>query len=124
MKIETVSPEDRQVIQGYGDGGFRVSGTRHEGPLLVFPDHVETWLIEDPARCDTDSLRSVLDAPKGVEILLFGAGIRASWPPNDVRAALRSQSVALEVMDTGAACRTYNVLMAENRLVVAALMPI
>jgi uncharacterized protein len=124
MDITPVIPKTRQVVTGYGDGGFKVNDEFVEGSLLVFPDQAMEWGISDAASITAASLDPVLRAEPSIELLLIGTGktIVPLEPP--VRQLLRSRNIAVEVMDTGAACRTYNVLMSEERRVAAALIAI
>lgn len=127
------APPRRQVIESYGDGRFRISGTVHEGSVLVFPDRTLDWAVGSLAGLGADELFDRL-APlvgacgdpgaAGPTILLVGCGPRAVPIPPQVSARLRAAGLVVEAMDTGAACRTYNVLVTEDRLVVAALVAV
>ena len=121
MDITPLIPADRQIIQAYGNGGFRVNGIVYGEAIIVFPDRTIPWPGPAPT---IDSFAPVLDNPGEVELLLFGAGAKAVLVPSAVRQNLRQAGVILEPMDTGAACRTYNVLLAEGRRVAAALIPV
>ena len=109
----------RQVIERYAASGFRVSGAVYLGPVLVFPDRTDAWA--EPA-FTAEGLAPVL-AHGGVELLLLGCGRRIAPVSAELRTALKAGGIAVEPMDTGAACRTYNVLVAEDRRVAAALLP-
>ncbi|HUZ71686.1 MAG TPA: Mth938-like domain-containing protein [Stellaceae bacterium] len=123
MDITPLVAADRQVIESYGQTGFRVSGVAHEGAILVFPEATQPWAgAASVAALTRESLAAVL-ARGGVEILLVGCGRRMVPFPPALRAALRSAGIVVDTMDTGAACRTYNVLLAEDRRVAAALLP-
>jgi uncharacterized protein len=122
MDVTPIIPADRQVIDSYGRESFRVSGVAHEGAILVFPDATEAWAAHGPDDLTVASLAPVL-AHGDVEILLVGCGRRMAPLARDVRAHLRSAGIVIDVMDTGAACRTYNILLAEGRRVAAALLP-
>ncbi|MEM8588020.1 MAG: Mth938-like domain-containing protein [Pseudomonadota bacterium] len=122
MDITPIIPGDRMIIEGYGPGRFRISGQVHETPVIVFLDEVRTWSAAKAGDIDAESLAQAAD--KGVEVLLIGTGSKMHLLPPDVRRALREQGIGVEVMDTGAACRTFNILMAESRQVAAALLPI
>jgi uncharacterized protein len=113
---------DRQVVQAYGGGGFRISQARHEGGVIVFPDRVMAWPLRAMAELTLDSLAPVRGA--GAELLLIGCGRSMAAIPPALRQAVRAWGVVIDAMDTGAACRTYNVLLAEERRVAAALMPV
>lgn len=122
MEINSVNPRDFMVIQGYGDKGFRVSGDRHDGSILVLPHAVRPWPVLDVATFDPAGLGPL---PADTEVLLIGTGIRAQALSGALLRRWRQEiGVAVEIMDTGAACRTFNVLMAEYRPVAAALLAI
>lgn len=101
------------VVQAYGPAGFRVSGHTHAGAIIVLPDRVITWQAGD---------YTALDALRGdIDVFLLGTGTTLVLPPKDVRLDLKSRGIHAEAMDTGAACRAYNALMADGRRVAAAL---
>lgn len=122
MDISPLIPKGRQIITGYGEGGFKINGEWVDGSLLVFPDRVERWKISDAALMPED-FESVLKA-EGLELLLLGTGKSMQSVHPAVRNALKMSNISLDVMDTGAACRTYNVLLSEERRVAAALIAI
>lgn len=110
-----------QLINSYGDGGFRISGRRYEGSVLVLVDRVvpiNVLRIDDLTPQFVDEFEDE-SAP---QILLIGCGDSMALVPNDVVAALRDRGVVVEPMDTGAACRTYNVLLTEGRRAGALLI--
>jgi uncharacterized protein len=126
MDVTPLIPQGKRVIDGYGEGGFRISGQRIEGSVIVFPDKVVTWptaAIGDMSAGDLEPV-SAAGRAGAVELLLVGTGVRMTQIDRTLRQALRADGVVIEVMDTGAACRTYNVLMAEGRRVAAALIAI
>ena len=115
-------PAGRQVIQGYGEGRFRIAGTVHTGSVVVWPERTEPWPVAEAAEITMASLAGIAGGP--AEILLVGCGARFVARPAGLGDALREAGVALEWMDTGAACRTFNVLLAEERRVAAALIAV
>ncbi|MDA0704673.1 MAG: Mth938-like domain-containing protein [Proteobacteria bacterium] len=115
-------PSDKQLVQGYGAGLFRISGEAYETSILLFPDRVLSWPVADFSGVTLESLQPIMDAVPSVELVLLGCGPRMAALPAALRAALKAKGIGLEPMDTGAACRTYNVLMAEDRRVAAALI--
>jgi len=111
-----VSPES-QVINGYFAGGFRIAGVRHQGPLIVHPEHCGPWSGE----ISFELLAELLSAD--VELLIIGTGSVFELVEPALRLALRERGIAVEAMTTPAACRTFNVLLTEGRKVAAALQP-
>jgi uncharacterized protein len=124
MDITPIVPADRQLIQSYGDGHFRISGQHHQGSVIVFPERTLVWAVADPFAITLEALAAVTAPDAKVEILLIGTGRKASLISAELRQALRAQRIVVEAMDTGAACRTYNVLLAEERRVAAALIAV
>ncbi len=122
MDLTPVATAGRQIIERYAPSGFRVSGVIYHGPVLVFPDLTVAWDAASARDVTWETLGPVIEHG-GVQILLLGLGRSTSAVPAALRTALRTAGVALEAMDTGAACRTYNVLVAEDRGVAAALIP-
>jgi len=122
MDITPIIPADRQVIDTYGPGMFRVSNIVWQGPTLVFPDLTLSWDVADLSGLTADSFAPVTD--RKPEILLLGTGAKMHLVPSALRKAVREAGVVMDVMDTGAACRTYNVLLAEGRNLAAALFPV
>jgi uncharacterized protein len=122
MDLTPVVSAGRQVIERYAPSGFRVSGIIYNGPVLVFPDRTVAWEVITSSAVTWESLAPIID-DGGVQILLLGLGRSTTAIPLPLRAALRAARISLEIMDTGAACRTYNVLVAEERRVAAALIP-
>lgn len=124
MDITPLVPKGRQMIQTYGAGAFTIAGVRHAGSVLVFPARTEPWPVAEASRIAFADLQAVVDAGAEVEFLLVGTGTSPAALPAAVSAALRAAGIAVEVMDTGAACRTFNVLLAEDRRLAAALIAI
>ena len=122
MDLTPVATAGRQIIERYAASGFRVSGVIYHGPVLVFPDLTVAWEAVSASDVTSEMLAPVIEHGR-VEILLLGLGRSTSAVPAALRTALRTAGIALEAMDTGAACRTYNVLVAEDRRVAAALIP-
>ena len=124
MESNLNAPRDAITIDSYLPGGFRIAGEVHEGPLLVFPDRVVAWTVRDIAEITLESLAPVAEAEPPVEVLLVGCGGQIALLPMAVRTGLRSAGVGVDAMTTDAACRTYNMLLTEERRVAAALIPL
>lgn len=110
------------IIQGYGVGRFRIGQTIHETHLLVSAEHVSRWHVTDAASITPESLDAFLNHAPPLEVILFGTGKTIQPLPQSIRALLKEKHIGIDVMDTGAACRTYHVLLAEKRRVGAALL--
>jgi uncharacterized protein len=111
-------------IEAYGNGGFRFAGMSHRGSLLLLPSGIRAWdaaAIEDLTPL---SIEIVLAEAASGSLLLLGSGRMVAFPPGEARLALDNAGIAYEVMDTGAACRTFNVLLGEGRPVAAALIAV
>lgn len=123
---------DRQIINSYGDGGFRVSNQRFDGAILVTPLQTLPWVngqhTDKLSALPEDAFHALFpihETETGrIELLLIGAGVSPQFLPPSHRDALKERGIAIDVMDTGAACRTYNVLLLEDRRVAAALLPV
>ncbi|MGI9511241.1 MAG: Mth938-like domain-containing protein [Geminicoccaceae bacterium] len=112
----------RPLVQGYGEDGFRVSGKRYQGSLLLLPDRTLSWAVQAMADLKLPSLQPLIDFEPAVELLIIGCGAKLAPAPVTLRDVLRTKRIGVEAMDTGAACRTYNVLAGEGRRVAAALI--
>lgn len=124
MDITPLIPKDRQVINRYGNGGFVISGVVHKGNILIASHGVFAWAVSELMHAEADSLMPLLTDAEQPEIVLIGAGKKFAPLPAALQALLRERKIAVDVMDTGAACRTYTVLLAEGRLVAAALIAV
>lgn len=124
MDITPLVPKNRQTITGYGNGAFKVSGETYPHSVLVFPDRTVQWTLSPGAPITLESLQVVVEEEGEIDLLLVGSGKKQDILPQGIRTALKEIGIALEVMDTGAAVRTYNVLLAEGRRVAAALIAV
>ncbi len=123
MNFETPSvPEGRPLIQRYRVGGFTIGGVALSGSVLVLPDRAVAWAASALGEVTLDGLAPLRTAEPPVELLLLGTGAAFILPPAAVREGLRGWGIVVESMATPAACRTYNLLVAEGRRVAAALI--
>ena len=114
-----------QIVQSYGNGGFTVSGERHDGPVIVLRGQTLPWTPPaDLTALTVADFAAVLDPTAEADIILLGCGPRAVQVSQTLRAELRAGGVTLELMDSGAACRTFNLLLMEGRRVAAMLVAI
>jgi uncharacterized protein len=109
-------------IDGYGPGLFRIGGYQHMGGLLILPRRVAQWTPAWPltAGCVADILAAATD----IDIVLIGMGADIAPLPREVRAAIEAAGPGVDAMATPAACGAFNVLLAEERRVAAALLPV
>lgn len=121
MKISIESTAGRNLFTGYGEGFVEVNGTTHRANVAVSADAVEPGWSEGPLESLTEANMARL-ADARPEIVLLGSGAAFRFPPPAVLAPLYRAGIGVEVMDTRAACRTYNILLGEGRRVVAALI--
>ncbi|PWR24841.1 Mth938-like domain-containing protein [Zavarzinia aquatilis] len=111
-------------IERYGAGGFRISGMSHEGGVLVTSGRVAPWSVAALDALDAAAMAPLIARRDDYEFVLIGCGAQFGLLPKAAKQALRDAGIRFDVMDTGAACRTYNVLVAEGRRVAAALLPV
>jgi len=110
------------LIDAYGNGGFRFADMSHHGSILIVPSGVYAWPVSDAASMVLADLSRVLNEADDIDILLLGTGETLVPPSESLRQAMRAKSVVIDPMSTGAAAQTYNVLLAEERCVAAALI--
>jgi len=111
-------------IDAYGNGGFRFADMSHRGSILIVPSGVYAWEVARLGALAESHLARVLAEADDIDLLLIGTGAAPGALPDGLRAALRAVGVTVEAMDTGAAARTYNVLLSENRALAAALIAV
>ena len=111
-------------IDAYGNGGFRFAGMSHKGSLLCLPTGMFAWPVTSAAEITLQSLAQVLAVADDIDVLLIGIGPDIAAIPRELRDALRERRVIVEAVNTGGAIRTYNVLLAEERAVAAALIAV
>lgn len=112
----------RPPIAGYGRGVFRIGGIEHRGSVIILPRGVFDWPAADAVALTEDAFAPILSEGAMVPFLLLGTGAAQIFPDRPLREAFTKAGIGLEAMDTGAACRTYNVLLSEERVFAAALI--
>jgi len=114
----------RAPIDAYGNGGFRFAEMSHRGSLLCLPSGIHGWNVAEGDALVLEQFRQILDEAAGIEVLLVGTGRDIQPIPPELKAQLRATGVVSDPMNTGAAVRTYNVMLAESRAVAAALIAV
>jgi uncharacterized protein len=120
VKLHAAGPSSLNTITGYGDGYVAVNGERQESSVIVLPDRLVAWDAKEFSSLEEKDFLVLQNL--GVDIVLLGTGPRQRFPHPRLTAALAQAGIGLEVMDMQAACRTYNILIAEERKVAAALL--
>lgn len=111
-------------IEAYGKGGFVFDSMSHRGSLLCLPDAIWAWPVMRADQIDRTSLARVFAGASEIDSLIIGTGNDVWLPPNDLRDALRRVHVGIDAMQTGAAIRTWNIMIGERRRVAAALIAV
>ena len=114
----------RAPIDAYGNGGFRFAEMSHRGSLLCLPSGIHGWDVTDPSQLSVDNFTKVLEQAADIEFLLIGMGDSMQIVPRELKAALKEAGISVDPMSTGAAVRTYNIMLSESRAVAAALIAV
>ena len=120
MKLHASGASGANTITGYGEGYVTVNSERRTSSVVVLPDRIEPWATGSFDALTADDFRFLKEL--GAEIVLLGTGARQRFPHPRLTVELAQAGIGLEVMDLQAACRTYNILVAEERKVAAALL--
>jgi len=122
MKLQADSVEALNTVTAYGPGWIEINRQRHEGAVLVRPEgEIAAWTVQSFEALAAGDFEALL--ARKPELVLFGTGETQRFPHPRLTAALASAGIGVDVMNTHAACRTYNILMMEGRRVLAALLP-
>ncbi len=125
MDVTPLIKEGQNIIQSYAGGRFRISGELYANAVIVLPDTTMLWTVgADMEGLQLEDFEPLMAMKSELDVVLLGCGARMAFLDPDLKNSLQNQGVNVDVMDTGAACRTYNVLMAEGRRVAAALLPV
>ena len=120
MKLHLTTGEGQNLFSDHGSGYVAVNGVRYERSVLVTPASIEEWTVSGFETLSTADFEPVLAVQP--DVLILGTGSRIRFPGRGLTRALAAAGVGLEVMDNGAACRTYNIVAAEGRRVAAAIL--
>ena len=124
MQLQDIHFAGQNLIEAYGDMGFRMNQRRIEGSILILPGVVKNLDANAQTDFGLDLLAPVFTAMDEIEIMILGTGVTQKFPSMELKKPFLENNIALEPMDTGAACRTYNILVSEDRRVAAALIAI
>jgi uncharacterized protein len=120
VKLHASGPAAANTITGYGEGYVTVNSQRHESSVIVMANRIESWDVSEFTKITTAHFEKLKTLD--VEIILLGTGEKQRFPHPSLTAPLAAAGIGLEVMDLKAACRTFNILVAEERKVAAALL--
>lgn len=121
MKLHLANFAHQNIFTGYGDGYVLVNQTRYEKNLIVLPDQLfEDWPVTSVKELEAQHFDHLL--PHSPEIILLGTGTRHQFPNHLLLGQLAKKGIGIEIMDTKACCRTYNILVEEGRRIAAALL--
>lgn len=121
MKLHLANFSHQYIFTGYGDGYVLINQVRHEKSLIVLPDHlIEDWPITSVSQLEVQHFENL--APYTPEIIILGTGVTHKFPDQSLLSQLIKMGIGVEIMDTKACCRTYNILVEEGRRVAAAVL--
>ena len=124
IEIRNAHFPGRAPIDAYGNGGFRFADMSHRGSLLCLPSGIYGWDMTPEDALTPAHFQKVLDEAAEIEVLLVGTGLELRPLPSELRAMLRAKQISSDSMNTGAAVRTFNIMLAESRAVAAALIAV
>ncbi|MGI9402488.1 MAG: Mth938-like domain-containing protein [Rhizobiaceae bacterium] len=122
LEIKEAHFPGRAPIDAYGNGGFRFAEMSHKGSLLCLPSGIYAWNVDGASDLAPKMFDKVVAESGNIEILLLGTGMDLVPINQKLRMLFREQNISADSMSTGAAVRTFNVLLSENRAVAAALL--
>lgn len=121
MKLHLTQAEGKHLITGHGPGWVKVNTEHYSSSLIVLPDQlIENWPADSPRNLTPELFSDI--AHIRPEVLLIGTGLKLFFPPSSCMQHVIDAGFGYEIMDTAAACRTFNILMSEGRNVAAALI--
>ena len=125
MDVTPLIRKGQNVIQSYAGGVFKINGTSYNHAVFVTPEEVRIWDVPDVIDVSTlerKHFTPLIEQAESIDVVLFGCGKTMMFMPPLLKNTLKEEGLSVDIMDTGAACRTYNVLMAEGRRVACALL--
>lgn len=120
MKFTLDNPQSEFVFNNYGEGFVAVKNQRYTSSLVIFPDLLESWPVASLDELTADHFD--IFASRKPDVLILGTGAKQQFPSVQLRRELAKRKLQLDVMDTPAACRTYNLLVSEDRDVGACVL--
>ncbi|MEZ5872122.1 MAG: Mth938-like domain-containing protein [Nitratireductor sp.] len=124
MEMRPAHFPGRAPVDAYGDGGFRFAEMSHKGSMLFLPSGIYAWNVSAEKVLEVDAYDAVFREADAIEVLLIGTGADLRPIPARLREVFRENRISADSMSTGAAVRTFNVLLAEGRAVAAAFLAV
>jgi uncharacterized protein len=124
VEIRNAHFPGRAPIESYGNGGFRFADMSHRGSLLMLPSGIYGWDMVEGDPLTVENFQRVFDEAADIEVLLVGTGKDIRPLPKELKARFKELSISSDPMSTGAAVRTYNIMLAESRAVAAAFIAV
>lgn len=124
MELRPAHFPGRAPLDAYGNGGFRFAQMSHRGSILCLPSGIYAWNVAEVGQLDLDAFERVLAEAAQIEVLLVGTGQDIVPLKPDWRQTFRDRAISADAMTTGAAVRTFNVLLSEGRAAAAALIAV
>lgn len=124
MEIRDAHFPGRAPLDAYGNGGFRFAKMSHRGSILCVPSGIYGWNLTGPREFSEEAFERVFEEQADIEVLLIGTGWELRPLPAALKTLFREAGILADPMSTGAAVRTYNVLLSEDRAVAAALLAV
>ena len=127
MDITPLIRDGQQVIGTYSNGFFKVNGKTYNSAILVTSEKTDIWdigEITDVSELKVQHFSVFIEQSQDIDVVLLGSGKDMAFISPELKSELKSLGLNIDIMPTGAACRTYNVLMAEGRRVVCSLLPV
>jgi len=122
--ITPLIPAGKKIIESYGAGAFKVTGEKFENNIIIFPDSIHKFQASNIENAKPEDIAEIEKKADEIEVLLVGCGKNTEFFSNEIEAKLKSKNISIDYMDTGAACRTYNVLLSEERKVAVVLIAV
>ncbi|PDT29910.1 hypothetical protein CO660_10675 [Rhizobium sp. L9] len=124
IEIRAAHFPGRAPIDTYGNGGFRFADMSHRGSILCLPSGIYGWDMDVSEPLTPENFRRVLDEAADIEVLLVGTGTELRRLPDELKQVLKARGISSDPMSTGAAVRTFNIMLSEQRAVAAALIAV
>jgi uncharacterized protein len=120
MKLHLDTQQPIYQIQHYTEHSITINGKAYTHSLIVMPESLKEWSVTDFAALTINDFQQLANLQ--LQVVLLGTGPKIRFPKSELLIPLIHQQIGIEFMDTPAACRTYNILVAEGRVVAAALL--